>query len=141
MRSPLLSLVLGSLAVWGCSGSDGSSGTGGTGGGDFAWPPDATVYFDQYGVFHGDCETDEDCAMALGHFHARDRFVQMDLQRRLSTGRLTEVVNKDLVESFGLLEPLINTAAANRALPTSPKTLWTGLPPTPSPPSSPSWAA
>lgn len=119
MRSALLSLVLGALAAWGCSSSDGSSGTGGSGGSggsDFAWPPDATVYFDQYGIFHGDCATDEDCAMALGYFHARDRFVQMDLQRRLSTGRLAGVVNKAVVESAGLLEPLINTAAANRAL-------------------------
>ncbi len=54
--------------------------------------------------------------MALGYFHARDRFVQMDLQRRLSTGRLAGVVNKPVVESAGLLEPLIRTATESRAL-------------------------
>lgn len=102
----------GVVAEWG-----GAGGIGGSGGGiAFTWPPDATVYFDDYGIFHGDCATDEDCAMALGYFHARDRFVQMDLQRRLSTGRLTEVVNKGLVEAVGLLEPLIEAATANRAL-------------------------
>jgi len=74
------------------------------------------VYLDQHGIFHADCQSDEDCAMALGYFHARDRFVQMDLQRRLSTGRLANVVNKDLVETAGLLEPLINTATQSRAL-------------------------
>jgi penicillin amidase len=124
MRVTLVSLVVGALAVWGYSSSDSSDGAGGTGGNGsggtggiaFAWPPDATVYFDEHGIFHGDCATDEDCAMALGYFHARDRFVQMDLQRRLSTGRLAGVVNKAVVESAGLLEPLINTAAGNRAL-------------------------
>jgi penicillin amidase len=88
----------------------------GSGGVGFTWPPDATVYFDEHGIFHGDCATDEDCAMALGYYHARDRFVQMDLQRRLSTGRLASVVNKEVVETAGLLEPLINTAVRNRAL-------------------------
>ncbi|MBT8454281.1 MAG: penicillin acylase family protein [Deltaproteobacteria bacterium] len=126
MRVGLICLLVGLLASWGCtssSSSAGAAGSGGNGGGAGTggtpapmWPPDATVYFDQYGIFHADCETDEGCAMALGYFHARDRFVQMDLQRRLSTGRLASVVNKAVVESAGLLEPLINTATANRAL-------------------------
>jgi len=106
----------GSSGNGGSAGVGGSSGGGGSGGTDFVWPPDATVYLDAYGVFHADCQTDEDCAMALGYFHARDRFVQMDLQRRLSTGRLANVVNKPVVESAGLLEPLIRTATRNRAL-------------------------
>ncbi|MFW2387071.1 MAG: penicillin acylase family protein, partial [Polyangiales bacterium] len=89
---------------------------GGAGGSELTRPPDATFYKDEHGNFHADCETDEDCAMALGYYHARDRFVQMDLQRRLSTGRLAEVVNKPVVESAGLLEPLIETATENRAL-------------------------
>jgi penicillin amidase len=114
-------LCVGFLAIWGCTssssdGSGGSGGGGGSGGTEFTWPPDATVYFDEQGIFHADCETDEDCVMALGYYHARDRFVQMDLQRRLSTGRLASVVNKDLIEGLELLEPLINTATENRAL-------------------------
>lgn len=118
----ILSFLVGSLAMLGCGddgssgGSGGTGGTGGSGGVAYTWPPDASVYFDQHGIFHGDCATDGDCAMALGYYHARDRFVQMDLQRRLSTGRLTAIVNKTLVESVGLLEPLIDTAAGNRAL-------------------------
>ena len=94
----------------------GNGGSGGDGSPSFAWPPDASVYIDQYGIFHADCETDEDCAMAIGYFHARDRFVQMDLQRRLSTGRLAGVVNKPIVEGLGLLDALIETATENRAL-------------------------
>lgn len=135
MRRVLFLVFLGSVGAWGCgsdesetggnggtggvggsAGNAGSGGSGGLGSPTFTWPPDATVYFDEYGIFHGDCATDEDCAMALGYFHARDRFVQMDLQRRLSTGRLAEVVNKPLVEAAGLLEPLIETATSNRAL-------------------------
>lgn len=85
----------------GCSGSDsapggsgGTAGSGGSGGniGDLEWPPDATVYFDAHGVFNADCATDEDCAMALGYYHAAERFVQMDIRRRFSTGRLADIL-------------------------------------------------
>ncbi|MBW2161932.1 MAG: penicillin acylase family protein, partial [Deltaproteobacteria bacterium] len=109
--------LCGVIAAAGCSSSNSSSGTGGTGGsiGDLEWPPDATVYLDQYGIFNGDCATDEDCSMALGYFHARDRFIQMDFFRRLPTGRLTDIVNKGVVELAGSLEGLINAAASNRA--------------------------
>jgi penicillin amidase len=121
----LLALIglCGLIAAVGCS-SDSSSGTGGSGGsggtggnlGDLEWPPDAAVYLDEHGIFHGDCATDEDCTMALGYFHARDRFVQMDIFRRLPTGRLSDIVNKPLVEATGLLEGLINAATSNRAV-------------------------
>lgn len=124
MRWIALSLLVGSLGALGCSssgtdgtgGSGGAAGAGGSGGADLDWPPDATVYIDDYGIFHGDCATDEDCAMALGYFHARDRFGQMDLLRRQSTGRLTQVVNKPVIEASGQLEGLINLSAASRAL-------------------------
>jgi len=90
-------LVLG-LATAGCSSSDGATGgtggSGGTGGnvGDLEWPPDATVHFDDHGIFNADCATDEDCAMALGYYHAAERFVQMDIRRRFSTGRLADIL-------------------------------------------------
>ncbi len=60
--------------------------------GDLEWPPDATVYFDEHGIFNADCATDEDCAMALGYYHASERFVQMDIRRRFSTGRLADIL-------------------------------------------------
>ena len=116
MRWVVLSLLVGSLAVMGCSSDGSSSGTGGAGGVDLEWPPDATVHFDEYGIFHADCATDEDCTMALGYYHARDRFLQMDLQRRFATGAITAVVNKPLVEAAGSLDDLVNLAASNRAL-------------------------
>ncbi|MEM7436429.1 MAG: penicillin acylase family protein [Myxococcota bacterium] len=110
MRRFVLTWLVGSFVWIGCG--DDSEGAVG----DFEWPPAATVYIEQSGIFHADCDTDEDCAMALGYYHARDRFFQMDLQRRLSTGRLTSVVNKSAVEAAGLLDGLIDTAAGNRAL-------------------------
>jgi acyl-homoserine lactone acylase PvdQ len=115
MRWVVLSLLVGSLAVMGCSsggGSDGTGGQGGSGGADLEWPPDATVYFDEYGIFHGDCATDEDCAMALGYYHAFDRFVQMDIRRRFSTGRLADFLDPGIAQLLGVAE----VAADARAL-------------------------
>ncbi|HET6415906.1 MAG TPA: penicillin acylase family protein [Polyangiales bacterium] len=68
--------------------------------GDLEWPPDATVYFDQYGVFNADCATDEDCAMALGYYHASERFVQMDVRRRFSTGRLADILIPIIAQQY-----------------------------------------
>ena len=100
------------LACFGC----GDSSDGPTEPVALEWPPAATVYFDEKGVFNADCDTDEDCAMALGYHHAFDRFVQLDIRRRFATGRLSDVVNKELLESLDLLDPLIETSAASRAL-------------------------
>jgi penicillin amidase len=58
------------------------------------------VYFDEYRVFNADCATDEDCAMALGYYHAFDRFAQMDIRRRFSTGRLADILLPPLAAGF-----------------------------------------
>ena len=79
---------------------------------DLEWPPNATAYFDQYGILNADCATDEDCAMVLGYYHAADRFVQMDFRRRFATGRLTEIMDKAVAQVFGVAE----IAAQSRAL-------------------------
>jgi len=97
-RTAFCLLVLG-VSIAGCGSDGGTSGAGGSGG-DVEWPPDATIHFDQHGVFNADCETDEDCAMALGYFHASERFVQMDVRRRFSTGRLADILLANLGELF-----------------------------------------
>ncbi len=79
---------------------------------DLEWPPNATVYFDQYGILSADCATDEDCAMVIGYYHAADRFVQMDFRRRFATGRLTDIMDKAVAQVFGVAE----IAAQSRAL-------------------------
>ena len=79
---------------------------------DLEWPPNATVYFDEYGILSADCATDEDCAMVIGYYHAAERFVQMDFGRRFATGRLTDIMDKGLAQLVGVPE----IAAQNRAL-------------------------
>lgn len=91
----------------GSGGSGGSVGTGGSGGtgGEADMKVElpglsapARVRFDEKGVLHATCRTDEDCAAVLGYFHAANRFFQMDLQRRLARGRLSELVGAVTLE-------------------------------------------
>jgi penicillin amidase len=97
-------LALGTVAAVGCSESTQEEP-------DLEWPPNATAYFDEYGILNADCATDEDCAMVLGYYHAFDRFVQMDFRRRFATGRLTDIMDKAVAQIF-----VAETAARNRAL-------------------------
>lgn len=53
-----------------------------------------TARFDELGMLHLECRSDRDCAAALGYFHARDRFWQMDVRRRFATGRLSSMVGE-----------------------------------------------
>jgi penicillin amidase len=82
---------------------------------DLEWPPNATAYFDEYGILNADCATDEDCAMVLGYHHAADRFVQMDFRRRLVTGRLTNIFEPDFAQ-FPFLVLLPDLSAEQRAI-------------------------
>lgn len=79
---------------------------------DLEWPPNATAYFDEYGILHADCAFDEDCAMVLGYYHAADRFVQMDLARRFGRGQIAEILDPAIARAFGLVEDDVS----NRAL-------------------------
>lgn len=115
MRRFVLSLTAIVLFTTGCGNDTGGpGGAGGSGGtaGDLEWPPDATAYFDEYGILSADCATDEDCAMVLGYYHAAERFVQMDIRRRFSTGRLADILGKGLAEILGVPD----VAADARAL-------------------------
>ena len=47
-----------------------------------------TVDFDADAVPHIRCETSNDCVMALGYLHARDRYIQMEVRRSFVRGRL-----------------------------------------------------
>ena len=87
--------VLGMAPLMGCTESKQA---------DLEWPPDATAYFDEYGILSADCATDEDCAMVLGYYHAADRFVQMDFFRRLATGRLAGFLDKNIAQALGVGE-------------------------------------
>jgi penicillin G amidase len=52
---------------------------------------------DERGVPHLYADRDEDIYFAMGYVQAQDRLWQMELQRRLATGRLSEIFGKDLL--------------------------------------------
>jgi penicillin amidase len=56
------------------------------------------IYRDSYGIPHIYASTEHDLLLANGFVHAQDRFWQMDFQRRLSTGRLSEVLGEGLLD-------------------------------------------
>jgi len=57
------------------------------------------VVIDNYGVPYVFAKSEHDLAYALGYLHARDRLFQMDLQRRLVDGRLSEVLGEAAYET------------------------------------------
>jgi penicillin amidase len=57
------------------------------------------VLYDKHGVPHIYGQTEADVHRALGYVHAQDRLFQMEMLRRLSSGRLAEVLGSDLIES------------------------------------------
>lgn len=111
----LLTLALGaaSVTVGACdtdgsgstSGGVGGSGTGtgqggmggaggGVGGVTIPGLSDAVqARYDDDGLLHLSCATDDDCYAALGYFHAQNRFFFMDFVRNLVRGRLGSLVN------------------------------------------------
>ena len=61
---------------------------------------------DQYGVPHIKAENDEDAFFALGYVHAQDRFWQMEFQRHIFQGTLSEVFGAATIEQDKFLRTL-----------------------------------
>jgi len=59
---------------------------------------EATVHFDDYGIPHIYAENNEDAWKTLGYVHARDRLFQMDVLRRVGSGRLAELFGDDVIK-------------------------------------------
>ena len=57
------------------------------------------VYFTQYGVPHIYAQSESDAYRAMGYIHAQDRLWQMDLLRRVGSGRLAEIFGEELIEA------------------------------------------
>lgn len=55
------------------------------------------IYFDEVGVPHIYAQNQHDAYTALGYLHAQDRLWQMELMRRISAGRLSEIFGADLL--------------------------------------------
>jgi penicillin amidase len=56
------------------------------------------VYFDDYGIPHIYGNSEEDIFRALGYVHAQDRLFQMELIRRVGSGRLSELFGSAMVD-------------------------------------------
>lgn len=54
----------------------------------------ATVHYDKFGVPHVHAFTRRDMFRAFGFAHARDRLFQMEMSRRVSQGRLSEILGE-----------------------------------------------
>lgn len=57
------------------------------------------VFFDDFGVPHIYAKNNEDAYFALGYVHAQERLFQMELIRRLISGRLSEFLGEGLVKT------------------------------------------
>lgn len=57
------------------------------------------IYFDHYGVPHVYTQSDYDLFFSLGYIHAMERLFQMEMIRRLSSGRISEILGKDFIET------------------------------------------
>ena len=60
---------------------------------------DVRIERDTYGIPHIYARYELDLFFALGYLHAQDRLFQMDLQRRLPSGRISELIGEDGYES------------------------------------------
>jgi penicillin G amidase len=57
------------------------------------------IYFDTIGVPHINAQNEHDAYTALGYVHAQDRLWQMELIRRISAGRLSEIFGEKLIDT------------------------------------------
>lgn len=74
------------------------------------------VLYDDYGVPHIYAQNEEDAYYALGYVHALDRLFQMEMIRRAASGRLSEVLGKDMLKVDKLFRTLgINKFAREHA--------------------------
>ncbi len=67
---------------------------------------EVSVYRDKYAVPHIYAKTENDLYMAVGYLLAQDRMWQMDLIRRVTLGRISEIFGEDFVETDLLLRAL-----------------------------------
>lgn len=66
----------------------------------------AKIHYDKYGIPHIGADNMEDAYFALGFAHAQDRLFQMDLMKRIGSGRLSEFFGKKTIETDRLMRTL-----------------------------------
>lgn len=73
-----------------------------------------TIHEDAFGIPRVEARSLTDAAFALGYLHGEQRLFQMDMQRRLGQGRLSELVGKRTVGADRFLRTLGLGRAAQR---------------------------
>lgn len=68
------------------------------------------IYKSELGVSHIFAENESDMYFSLGYIHAQDRLWQMDLERRVAQGRLSEILGGDVLD----FDILFRTIGINR---------------------------
>jgi penicillin amidase len=68
------------------------------------------IYKSELGVSHIFAENESDMYFSLGYIHAQDRLWQMDLERRVAQGRLSEILGNDVLD----FDILFRTIGINR---------------------------
>jgi len=58
---------------------------------------EVTISYDEYGVPYIEAQNARDAYFAMGYAHAQERLFQMEMIRRLSSGRLAEILGPDLL--------------------------------------------
>lgn len=79
------------------------------------------VIRDKYGIPHIRAATENDAYFALGYVHGQDRLWQMEFQRRVGAGRLSEFAGETTVAADKFLRTLGVYRAAERAYATLPE--------------------
>ncbi|WP_128895656.1 penicillin acylase family protein [Longirhabdus pacifica] len=74
------------------------------------------VYRDERGVPHIEARSHGDLFQAQGYITAQDRLWQMDMTRRLASGRLSEVLGRSMLQSDRLYRKLQLKQAAEQSL-------------------------
>lgn len=65
-----------------------------------------TIERDQFGIPHITAESDEDGFFALGYVHAQDRMWQMEMQRHIAQGTLSEMLGDAAIEQDKFLRTI-----------------------------------
>lgn len=76
-----------------------------------------TIARDRNGVVYIDARTDADAFFALGYAHAQDRLWQLELQRRIARGRLSELLGKRAIAQDAWMRTLGLYEAAESSWP------------------------
>ncbi len=74
------------------------------------------AYFDEWGIPHIYAQNELDAYRAFGYLHAQERLFQMEMMRRVASGRLAEVLGKELVETDKFFLALGLEDAANKSI-------------------------